>query len=192
MAQKYCTECGARLIENSRFCPECGSLILSERNNNPPAGFAAPVGFAQFNNTPAKMGKLSPADNSLTMLAEYCRKTVATVGGDGYTEWVLNRCENGTLQLDYYRNYMGYEEEVHEIHPAPADTWDRITSIKEQYNLQNPPAERNLGMCGGETIIKIREGDSVIRLTYGALTVEENEAFSKIRNILVAIADNTQ
>ncbi|MCQ2456660.1 MAG: zinc ribbon domain-containing protein [Clostridia bacterium] len=207
MAQKFCTECGARLPENSLFCAECGTPIISAGKpassveTKPasvgdavpvviPGGISYPV--AGQANIPTKMGKMSPVDESLTMLAEYCSKTMATVGGDGYTEWVLNRCADGTLQLDYYRNYVGYEEEVHETFPAPADTWDRILSIKEKYHLANPPSWLNMGMCGGERIVKIREGDTVIRLVWGSLNDSYNKAFSLIKEILTGIGSKKQ
>lgn len=195
MAQKYCTECGAEIVGGGKFCTECGALLngYSTEPVSDISSTAMPVGFAPFGGMspqkiPTQMGKLSPVDETLTMLAEYCIKTVATVGGDGYTEWVLNRRADGNLQLDYYRNYMGYEEEVHQSCPAPADTWDKILTIKEKYNLQNPPAERNIGMCGGERLVKIRDGETAIRLVYGTLTAEENEAFSLIQKIITEIA----
>lgn len=152
----------------------------------PPVVIAPPVGTGI---NPMHMGKMSPVDDTLTMLAEYCTKTVATVGGDGYTEWVLNRRADGGLQLDYYRNYMGYTDEIHHIHPAPADTWDKIVAIKEKYLLQAPSPKLIQGMCGGYSVVKIRDGDTCIRLTSGSLTDEEREAFFLIQSILTSIGD---
>lgn len=196
MSQKYCTECGAKLPESGKFCAECGAPLLCTKSEKIPAdsqptppyiGFAPPIGTGQPFNPPTKMGKMSPVDPTLTMLAEYCIKTVATVGGDGYTEWVLNQCADGSLQLDFYRNYVGYEEEIHKSYPAPDDTWDKIIAIKEKYNITKHSSEHSIGMCGGEALIKIREGDEAIRLSRGSLSTEENEAFLQIQNILVEI-----
>ncbi len=199
MLLKVCTACGYRNNEKAKFCSQCGTSlkeiqaeeveVVSEPAASPPVGFAVPIGYAapvRQSNQP-KMGKMSPVDDTLTMLAEYCNKTVATVGGDGYTEWVLNRCANGTLQLDYYRNYVGYEEEIHHSYPAPDDTWDRITQIKEQYLTGNASGIRLPGMCGGYSLVKIREGDSTVCLTTGNMTAEENTAFLIIKQILTGI-----
>ncbi len=189
MLMKICTVCGYQIIGNAKFCAECGAPMKEAPASDeavpvppiaPPTGFDAPVGAG----VPMKMGKTSPADDTLTFLAEYCDKTVATVGGDGYTEWVLNRRADGKLQIDYYRNYVGYDEEIHCSYPATNDTWDRITAIKEQYLTGNSSGIRLPGMCGGYSLVKIREGDSVIRLTAGNMTAEESTAFSMIRQIL--------
>ena len=182
MLLKICPVCGYQTHEKAKFCAQCGTSL----KETPAADVAVstPIGA----DVPTKIGKLSPADNTLTMLAEYCDKTVATVGGDGYTEWVLNCRKDGKLQMDYYRNYVGYAEEIHHAYPAPDDTWDRITAIKEQYLLDNDtPKIMQPGMCGGYSLVKIREGDSVICLTTGSMTAKEHTAFSMIKQILTNI-----
>ncbi|HBL40424.1 MAG TPA: hypothetical protein DDY98_02190 [Ruminococcaceae bacterium] len=194
MAQKFCTNCGAPVLGNGSFCTECGLPLNAAESSTPFISTplndtAAPVGFGQPS-VPMQMGKLAPVDMTLTMLAEYCTKTVATVGGDGYTEWVLNQCSDGSLQVDYYRNYVGYEEEIHSTFPAAQDTWEKIIAIKERYNLKTPSAERNFGMCGGYEIVKIRDGDVAIRLTTGMLTQEERQAFLQIKALLIGIASD--
>lgn len=195
MSYKFCSVCGYQIIGKAKFCTECGTPLKETPTAGeavpvpptaPPIGYTIPIAEG----VPTKMGKLSPVDETLTMLAEYCEKTVATVGGDGYTEWVLNRCKDGKLQIDYYRNYVGYEEEIHYSYPAPDNTWDRITAVKEQYLLGNPSGIRLPGMCGGYSLVKIREGDSVIRLTTGSMTIEENTAFSMIKKILTDISSD--
>lgn len=193
MEEKYCSTCGSVVAYKAKFCHECGALLTDNNvsatpiQNIPFNTSDVPVKI-ENNNIPKVMGKRAPEDKSLTMLAEYCIKTVATVGGDGYTEWVLNRKVDGTLQLDYYKNYVGYTEEIHEIFPAPLDTFDRILKIKEQYSLKNPEQGSNFTMCGGYSLVKICGGDSVIRLTNANLSDKERTAFSEIQKILTSIS----
>lgn len=186
MANGFCKTCGVQTTDTMKYCPNCGSPLKEQEGT---AQFpAVPPVMTHPPGIPTKMGKLAPTDNTLTMLAEYCTKTCATVGGDGYTEWVLNRRTDGSLQVDYYRNYMGYTDEIHETYPAPDDTWDRILAIKEKYDLKNPPFNINMGTCGGYSLIKISDGDKAIRITSGMLTREQSEAFSLVQGILVGIA----
>ena len=204
MAQKQCKSCGAFTSAANKFCPECGtrfdeSMVTVPKNDAVPKNdgipkppimpmMPAPTGGVTVvpgaNGSPLHLGTRTPDDPTLTMLAEYCRKTVATVGGDGYTEWVLHRRADGGLQIDYYRNYVGYEKEIHTVKEVTDDVWDNILKVKKKYRLTDPPSERSMGMCGGEVIVKICDGDEVIRLVRGGLNEKENEAFGLIAGIL--------
>lgn len=194
MAQKYCTCCGNLLKGNERFCEECGMPtgkpkfpFENKKTAESPSVAENGATWGASVHLRTAMGKLAPSDDTLTMLAEYCTKTVATVGGDGYTEWVLNRRADGGLQLDYYRNYVGYENEIHTIAEAPGDTWERIVAIKDKYRLGEVPNERNVETCGGYTLVKIREGEKMIRIVNGLLNENERTAFIMIKDILTSI-----
>lgn len=184
MGMNICSSCGAKAEDGAKFCTVCGkSLSASPAPPAVPRGVVAPGAF------PRHMGKAAQVDPSLKMLAEYCRKTVATVGGDGHTEWVLYQCPDGALQLHYFENYMGYEEEIHKIRPASADTWEKILAVRDKYNLQPLPANRSMGMCGGYSVLKICDGENNLRIVTGMLTKEESQAFGEISAIITGCAE---
>lgn len=196
---KFCVNCGTK-FRLPKFCYECGTSFESEEDDSclicgtkrgehrmPPA----PMPFSDFPvvdpadmaNTPK--GKIQPRDKSLVLLAGYCTETCATIGGNGYTDWHLNRCTDGSLQIDYYRNYQGYSEEVHEIYPVPADTWDKINQLAEKGCLRKPPEIPVPGMCGGRISLLISDGDKIINIpAYSPFTKEGKKAYSEIVSIL--------
>jgi len=189
---KYCCECGAEMNNDSHFCPECGAPYKENQSvdyqvqpvqTDIPSIDQNRMNRIRFN----QMGKVTEPDPSLTMLVEYCTKTVATVGGDGYTEWVLYKREDDSLQLDYFSNYIGYENEIHSSHSVTNEIWDKINQIKEQYDLNKPTLENMPGMCGGVQLVKIVENDKVYRLEYGKLTEKQNEGFWLIKDLLTTI-----
>jgi len=191
MSDRYCMCCGAKVIGEGKFCIECGAPLAGATTQNPapmpkdsgvqPVGGVLPGVGGGF-------GTSAPEDKTLSMLAEYIERTQGTVGGDSCLEWVLNRRPDGSLQIDFYNNKVGYKEEIHKISPAPTDLWDRILAVKNQYRLIAASGANSHGMPGGTRTVKIVENGTVIRLTYGSLTSEENQAFSQLRELLTGTA----
>lgn len=188
MSDKYCKCCGTKVTGEEKFCVECGCLLADATTQEPvsiPKDTGRPViGSFLHEGITNQLGKCVPADKTLCMLAEYIERTQGTVGADGYSEWVLNRRPDGSLQIDYYNNKVGYKEEIHKISPAPADLWDRILAVKNRYRLTESSGANSNGMPGGTQTVKLIENKAVIRLTFGNLTSEENRAFSQIRDLL--------
>ena len=193
MAKNYCSCCGASIKESDVFCSECGFMLKMKSNyvpNNEDIEqpiINGPVVNPFMPNMNTSMGKLAKIDDDLQMLGEYCTKTVATVGGDGYTEWVLYRNPQGELQLHYFRNYMGYENEIHNSCIAPTDTYEKMLAIKDECHLTVESGKNSHGMPGGYEYIKICIDNEVIRLNTGNLTDEELSAFKQVKQLLTSI-----
>ena len=65
------------------------------------------------------------------MLIDFCKKKVATVGGNGYSETVLYQNADGSCEVHYYSRYDGDTEETHSAYPV-----DRSV-IEEAYGIIN-------------------------------------------------------
>ena len=72
---------------------------------------------------PANTGKDS------VMLIDYCERTVATVGGDVYSETVLYQNRDGSCEVHYFSKYECDEEESHIYFPADEAV------VKEAYSI---------------------------------------------------------
>lgn len=62
---------------------------------------------------PSLRNDFSDSDGDKVMLIDYCKKTVATVGGDGYRETVLYQNRDGTCEVHYYSKFVYDEVESH-------------------------------------------------------------------------------
>ncbi|MBR6916838.1 MAG: hypothetical protein IKN38_01515 [Clostridia bacterium] len=102
-----------------------------------------------------------------TMMVDYCRKTVATVGGDGYTETVLYYVDRYEAKLETYEKYEPDEEETVVTYRVPYEAIERCYDVIAQENLRGwDEIEDKIGLCGAETVCKFREDDgSYVRVS---------------------------
>ena len=104
-------------------------------------------------------------DSNLTMLADYCDKTVATMGGDGYTEFVLyHNEETDEYELHYYYNYGGAPE-IHRSYESSKDFADKILKLIDDKNIISWDENEGAGLCGRMYVVKFKKGSTTYRIT---------------------------
>ncbi|MBO2516493.1 MAG: hypothetical protein CW338_04335 [Clostridiales bacterium] len=120
------------------------------------------------------------------LLIDYCRRTVATVGGDGYDETVLWLYPDGSTQVHHYDWYEYYEGEEHHTwytvdNAVIADAYALIA----KYDFAGWKNRTDLlpGMCGGQVILKYLtpEGDIVRVSTDSAPEEGQAQMYDVIR-----------
>ena len=104
-------------------------------------------------------------DEEQVLLVDYCKKTVATVGGDGYSETVLYQNRDGSCEVHYYSKYEYDKAEKHSgysVDPAVIDAAYKI--INDNRMVQWNHKYDSFGMEGAEYILKFRgSGGEYIR-----------------------------
>lgn len=131
--------------------------------------------------------EFEPGDEPL-MLIDYCRSTVATVGGDGYSEVVLWLYPDGSTQVHYYDWYEDYEgEERHMAYTVdPAVAEDAYVLIGE-YGFDGWETRKDLlpGMTGARITLKYRAADG----TYVGVSTDRapEDGAEQMRNVMLCI-----
>jgi len=93
-------------------------------------------------------------ESKLEMLVDVCKKRVATVGGDGYSEYVLYRHKiTGAYELHFYSSYVNSKEIHNEAEVDEVVCTTLFEKIKE-YNFEELAKVKGIGMCGGELVCK--------------------------------------
>ncbi|MDO4976861.1 MAG: hypothetical protein Q4E53_06325 [Eubacteriales bacterium] len=99
-------------------------------------------------------------EEDIIMLIDYCKRTLATVGGDGYDETVLYQKKDGSCELHYYSKYEGDEVEAHSAYSVDQAVIEEAFDIIEKNKISNWNDEYdNIGLDGGEYILKFRTED---------------------------------
>jgi len=95
-----------------------------------------------------------------TMLVDYYRATVATVGGDGYDEMVLSYYDETQASLDVYRLYEPDEKETCVSYLVPYEAVDRCYEAIDEEDFRSWEGRDDLTAITGAVIVcKFREGD---------------------------------
>lgn len=128
------------------------------------------------------------SDEGLTLLVNTCRKRVATVGGDGYSEIVLYLDEaTGEYWLHTYSKYVYMQEEAHASYTASAKLADNVMGYIKKHDLASWKDQKGFPLCGGEFIIRFKDGDEWVRLS-SANMKDNQEAFFEIDSMLYSEA----
>ena len=181
-----CPYCG-RECEGNKFCPDCGTALVKsdapdpEQKPSPVQTSSAPVPglgfypgiglnitnvnqFSQFSAAaPAPNIESDPEPDGAVLLIDCYTATVATIGGDRYSEIVLNRLPDGREQLDTYES--DFRNTVHRAFPLDAPiSGEAFAILREEgidkWHLNEPePA-----MCGGVRVIRYRDGENLRRI----------------------------
>ena len=182
-----CPCCGARVLQG-KFCPECGAALCEVSQTaevpvtvpepEPKFGFSpatlfnvtAPDEAVIAVNPPVRGGTAQedPAvdDSGLTLLGDFCHKTMATIGGDGYDETVLYKNEeDGSFQIHTYSKYVYMPKESHRSFKAKDGAYDALLELAEKLHLDEYEGKQGFGLCGGMYICKYVKDGVVHRVT---------------------------
>ena len=178
MSGKTCPLCGAVNEVKSKFCSECGTALdkIPEEVNVKPNTDTNTIGFIPNGLKNALNMKIQekvvddgssfePETPNTTIVADFCKRTVATVGGDGYSETILYRCEDGSEQIDFYSEYEN-QRKYHKINKLDKPISDLVIKKAEELGFKDwKPEDCMPGMCGGVVIFKYFKDGEMIRVT---------------------------
>lgn len=200
---KYvCERCGA-IFNSGKFCGECGNPLTEKEMplGNEPSWFLKLESLSgivpQPEPTPKNESKpnTSADDKGLVVLLDVCHHTVATVGGDGYTETVLYRRDPDTYEIHTYRKYEYMPQEEHYAYRTTKEVWDEVQKYLKKEDVAKFENKNGVPVCGGEDVIKFPVKDRYVRLTssnfdmkhtyiYGNLCAMLNKAIKSENEIL--------
>lgn len=96
-----------------------------------------------------------PSDQGLKLLADVCRKTVATVGGDGYSELVLYVDEaTDTYTVHEYIDYVCMEYPVHNAYRVDKAFADRVMDTVRAQKLASFVDVQGFPLGGGDLVCR--------------------------------------
>lgn len=199
-----CSAC-SQMVPQGMFCMNCGSLLKSEQNSPMPSQLmsgmpmAAAFGLQEADAmdavsllAQAKKEEQHPeteasSDEGLYMLVSCCRKRVATVGGDGYTEYVLylNR-KTDEYTVHFYAKYQPSVKEKHRAYKADESLKNQIYDILEKENMASLRDVKGFGLMGGDAILKWMNGDAVICLDSSNLYGKGMEVYARIEELILS------
>ncbi len=202
---KICPCCGAS-VAAGKFCPECGAPLSkvseavpvwaqkTEQNTDQKIGFIPapdliipiPGGAGgETKQDEASEGPLPVDDAGLTVLGDFCKKTMATVGGDGYDEIVLYENEaDGSFQIHTYSKYVYMEKENHHSFKAKPGAYDALLRLVEKLHLDEYEGKRGFGLCGGMYICKYKKDGALHRVTTDNFGTEGPAIIIQVGNLI--------
>ena len=177
-----CSCCKTK-VPVGKFCPECGSPLSKVstdtsfqnqevENNSPTPGFVdhiivPPNNQVRIEDKNENIEENKPADDSiLTLVGDFCKRTMATVGGDGYDEIVLYENEaDGSFQIHTYTKYEYMQKEIHHSYKAKQGAYDALLRLVEKLHLNEYEGKTGFGLCGGMYICKYKKDGVIHRVT---------------------------
>lgn len=204
-AEKVICPCCGAAVPNVKFCMECGSPLGGNQAPQPKpdnaknSSIPAFTGFAmngmnsnpnpliiQPNPAPAEQEDVED-DTGLTLLVDYCRKTLATVGGDGYDEIVLYKNEaTGLCSLHTYSKYVYMDKEAHHSYPAKEGVEEAAFQLIKDLKLEEYKGKSGIGLCGGEYVVKFKSEDELIRISTSNMGLDGASVLCSVGNLLHA------
>ena len=138
------------------------------------------VGFSSVNTM-----EYIPEIEEPVMLLDYFHETVATVGGDGYTEIVLYTCaEPSMVNLTVFTKEEGEEERKTE-YLVPDEVLERCMTFIEENDLRAwNELEDAYSITGARIVCKFRDGEDYIRVSTEEMPENGKEILGQIQGIL--------
>lgn len=202
---QICPSCGAS-VSGGKFCPECGAPLSKVSENVPAAEQKVQlqtgqnIGFfpasdlnihvpgeagTEANHDGAEKEPQPVDDSGLTMLGDFCKKTMATVGGDGYDEIVLYEDEtDGSFQIHTYSKYVYMQKESHHSFKAKDGAYDALLKLIEKLNLDEYEGKSGIGLCGGMYVCKYKKDGTLHRVTTDNLGIDGCAIIMQVGNLL--------
>ncbi|MDY5731280.1 MAG: hypothetical protein SPL05_07110 [Eubacteriales bacterium] len=185
LKKAICASCGAT-ISKTKYCAECGAGLDEVK----PVFKEGSATEYTSEHTQAvedvQTASKAMSDEGLTLLVNICTKTVATVGGDGYSEIVLYVDEStGEYWLHTYSKYVNMKEEAHASYTATPKLAQSVMEYIQNHKLALWKEQKGFAICGGDYIIRFKHGDEWIRLDSGNMT-DYGKAFRDIYSMLAA------
>lgn len=112
------------------------------------------------------------------MLFDYCEKTVATDGGDGYDELVLYKYDKGDgIILAYYSRWFDDPETLSAC-LVSEELYDRCMTLVENYDMAN--WEKGSANDGKQYVVKFEKDGEFVRVSSDEMPADGMKAFGDI------------
>lgn len=122
--------------------------------------------------------------NEQQLLADYYEATVATVGGDHYSEMVLYRNANGSYEIDLFTKFED-EPEICSVYPADETYYDAIVSVVKENGIDKWNDTKYVaGLTGKEYAFRFYLDGEYYRVTSDNMPDDGLTALAAIRNVL--------
>lgn len=126
-------------------------------------------------------------DKKATLLVDYCKRRVGTVGGNGYTEFVLYKDEDsGIFQIHTYEKYDWMEEESHKAYKTDEQAAKEITTLIEEKKIHKLEGKDGIPLCGGSEVLKFWKGNRLVRITSDNLPQGKTGILSEIGALMMS------
>ena len=187
MKKKIKCPCCGTLVYEGRFCSECGALLDGSKT----AAFTEEARPADVVTVPEPIETDSaaekkipvPEDEGFSLLVDCCRRTVATVGGDGYDEVVLYK-KDDTYRIYCFSRYEYMKETVHAAFDTTRECADAVFEAIRKEKLASYKDKRGEPLCGGENIVKFVIDGEVYKISEAKLPFRKQPSLGKVRKVL--------
>lgn len=127
-----------------------------------------------------------------TLLVDYIRRTVATAGGDGYSETVLYLNSDGTAQVHFYSRYEPEEKEHHTAYSVDSAVIEEVYAIISDERISSWNDRKYLpGPDGAVYVLKYRTADGeYIRVSSDSMPEDGIGIIGKINTVMGSYAEN--
>ena len=128
----------------------------------------------------------APDEEEEIMLIDYYCATVATVGGDGYDEYVLYSYSDSEAKLSVYSKHYGDEKETQTDYIVPYEAVDKCYEVIEKSRFREwEYMDNTYGITGAVVVVKFREDDnSYIRVSSEDMPDGGREALDSVGGVL--------
>ena len=190
-----CPCCG-NAVPKGKFCPECGmafqgtepaaepNAVGKSKAPAPSVGSVRTDGMARVASMPPQKKALS--DAGLSIVLRTMKKTIATVGGDGYSEITLYQDSAGSYWLHTYAR-SGLQPELHASYAATPALAKAVREYIDKKGLASWKNNRGPALCGGDYILCFPHGSEMISLSSGNMP-DGMKAYSELSGMLYAEA----
>ena len=117
------------------------------------------------------------------MVFDYFEATVATVGGDGYDEFVLYRRPNGTMLMAKYSKWGNEKESCRACMVTDSALYDCL-EIVDAGKMRKWNGMDGIGITGAEYVVRFCEADRLVRVTSGNMPEDGQSVFGRIEQVL--------
>ncbi len=126
---------------------------------------------------------LVPEDEQ-QLLADYYEATVATVGGDHYSEMVLYRNADGSYEVDLFSKYED-EPEICKTYPADETYYDAVLSVVKENGMDKWNDTRFVpGLTGKEYVCRFCLDGEYYRFSSDNMPEDGMHAVAAFRDVL--------
>lgn len=183
-----CPTCRSKVIK-IKFCTECGFPLSGQCESVPSdQSGTGPVIQQPIQNLTSEDSK--PFDDSgLTLLGDFCKKSMATVGGDGYDEIVLYRSEaDGSYQIHTFMKYEYMPKEIHHSYKAKDGAYEALLELVDELQLDEYEGKTGVGLCGGMYICKYSKNGTIHRVTTDNMGMNGPALLARVNKLLGSFA----
>ncbi|MBE6017901.1 MAG: hypothetical protein E7233_09930 [Lachnospiraceae bacterium] len=124
-----------------------------------------------------------PFDGS-KIVFDYYEAVVATVGGDGYDEFVLFEKDGENLYLAKYSKWEDGPERMYYCE-VPGAVFDDCMAVVKKYKMDN--WKDGFGMTGKMYVVKYKDGDELKRVSSENMPENGGSAFDEVSSVLSSV-----